>query len=538
MSKPSAELEEAWRSTCRTVLGGEVGGLYEFENWLLEDHGPRMVRPSCLSGKDVVSVYSNYPKAVRMASYDELDLNAQYGPLSINEIKDIDSLAEAVSERAIYCGNIVLGNSKFVQDSTVITDCFHTHHCERVAFSKFAAYCSRGGYSDYLFGCHGMGPVHYCIRTSATWDCMRSLMLSKSEFSSDCYYSHGLTGCQECLFSFHLKNQRRRIGNLALPKDQYLQIKAKLLEEMRTELSEKKRLPSLVEMTANRKPDHSKLKAVMALPEWGKWKAEAEDQSKIEEAFGQTSQVLLGKRMGPVGAYAKLLGSNSAVHMEKAKSCASGEELWRVDYSNFMSFPPERLLTQPQADFFGEHAALGEEEVKGLSLRTAPALIGPLAYFCHTWRTGKLSNDIEAPLAIDSSDCYHGVLFMLSKSCAYCLMPRSCEFLFGCREARESSFGINCHFSTKVSRCFELDNCNNCSDCFFCHNIENCQECMFCFNIKAKRYAIGNVEYPREQYLRVKKMVLAELASRLEKDKVLPWSIYSLGGKKISPLTC
>jgi hypothetical protein len=172
--------------------------------------------------------------------------------------------------------------------------------------------------------------------------------------------------------------------------------------------------------------------------------------------------------------------------------------------------------------------SLDEGEVAGLSFGKAPQAINPIAYFCATWRTGKLSNDIEAPLAIDSSDCYHGTLFMLSKLCAYCLMPRNCEYLFGCREARESKFSVNCHFSTKVSRCFELDNCNNCSDCLFCHNVENCTECMFCFNVKAKRYAVGNVEYPKEEYLRLKKLILAELAGRLEKDKTLGPSIYNL----------
>ncbi len=534
MSQPSVELESAWKDTCRVVLGGEVGGLEEYEKWLLEDHGPRMTRPSCISGKEVVSVYTQYPKSARMASYDEMDLNAKYGPISINDIKDIDSLAEAVSDRAVYSGNIVLGNSKFVQDSTVITDCFHTHNSERVAFSKYVGYCSRGGYSDYIFGCHGMGPVHYCIRSSAVWDVTRALMLSKSEFSSDCYYSHGLTYCQDCLFCFHLKNKRNCVGNLELPKDQYSAIKRKLVDEMRTELESKKRLPSLIEMVEKRKPDHSKLKAVMAMPGWGAWKKESEDKSGIEEAYGQTCQVLFGKRLGQVDAYSTMLEKDSAVHLEKAKSCADKEEVLLVDYSNFMTFPQNRLLSQAQADFLGERAALDEKEVQELELHTASTAINSIAYFCATWRTGKLSNDIEAPLAIDSSDCYHGVLFMLSKLCAYCLMPRSCEYLFGCREARESKFSVNCHFSTKVNRCFELDNCNSCSDCLFCHNCENLENCMFCFNVKAKRYAIGNVEVGKEQYLKIKKLVLDEIVRKLEKNKKLDWDIYNIGSSKKS----
>ena len=77
-----------------------------------------------------------------------------------------------------------------------------------------------------------------------------------------------------------------------------------------------------------------------------------------------------------------------------------------------------------------------------------------------------------------------------------------------------------------------MDSCRDCSDSYFCHNIENCDNCMFCFNIKSKRYAIGNVEYPKEEYLKIKKLVLAELVSKIEKDKKLEMDIYNIGCKK------
>ena len=83
----------------------------------------------------------------------------------------------------------------------------------------------------------------------------------------------------------------------------------------------------------------------------------------------------------------------------------------------------------------------------------------------------------------------------------------------------------------KLARCVEVDSSRSSSDCYFCHNVENCAECMFCFNVKAKRYAIGNVEVGKEKYMQIKKLVLAELAARLEKDKTLAISIYNIGAK-------
>jgi len=55
---------------------------------------------------------------------------------------------------------------------------------------------------------------------------------------------------------------------------------------------------------------------------------------------------------------------------------------------------------------------------------------------------------------------------------------------------------------------------------------------MFCFNIKNKSYAIGNVEVGKEEYAKVKKMLLAEIGRRLEKDKKLKLDIYTIGAKK------
>ena len=58
---------------------------------------------------------------------------------------------------------------------------------------------------------------------------------------------------------------------------------------------------------------------------------------------------------------------------------------------------------------------------------------------------------------------------------------------------------------------------------------------MFCFNAKSLRYAIANKEYPKEEYLRIKKLILDELNSRLEKSKKLEMSIFNIGCHKNEP---
>ncbi|MDD5337635.1 MAG: hypothetical protein PHS02_04080 [Candidatus ainarchaeum sp.] len=100
--------------------------------------------------------------------------------------------------------------------------------------------------------------------------------------------------------------------------------------------------------------------------------------------------------------------------------------------------------------------------------------------------------------------------------------------MFGCDTIFDSAFCINCYHSVKLTRCFEMDSCRDCSDSCFCHNSEGLSNCMFCFNSKGLRYAIGNVEVGKEEYARMRKVLLDAIGKRLEKDKDLKLSIYNL----------
>jgi len=101
-------------------------------------------------------------------------------------------------------------------------------------------------------------------------------------------------------------------------------------------------------------------------------------------------------------------------------------------------------------------------------------------------------------------------------------------------QAAGSSFCMKCYSSTKLTRCFEVNDSNACTDCYFCHNCENLTECMFCFNAKGKRYAIGNVEVGKEAYMKVKRLVQSQLAGELERTKGCKRDIYSIGAAPAS----
>ena len=511
------------------LLGSEAGALSQYAAWLYEGNGPRLSEKSCVSGKETVFAYSAYAKNSKFASFDEVDLDQKYPPLSINDIKDIDSVFEAVADRAIYCGNMVLGNSEFVEGSSAITDSFYVLHSERVAFSKYVAYSTRGSYSENIFGCFYFGPAAFLIKCDNAWDCQRCLCVSRSDFSSDCHYSHGMSGCHDCMFSFNLKNKRNCIGNLPLPKEKHAALKAELLRGIAEKLKKGKRLPALHELIGMAKPDFSLLRA--ATPVMPHFTEEKKDKARIEKAFSDASGVL-GLRLTSLDNYSKWLCRNSQARLEPASSCATGKPMLVPDIAGFLRFPKESLLSLKEAEYLGEHLALSEGEAESLTLQSAPATLSKIAFFCPHWEAGNQQNNIDCPVSIDSVDCYHGLQNMLSKKCGFCLLPRNCESCFGSREIRYTSFSFNCHFSTKLTRCFECDSCNNCSGAYFCHNCENVHDSMFCFNTKNKKYAIGNVEVGREKFLAAKEILLSWARARLEKSRALPLDIYSIAAYK------
>ena len=61
------------------------------------------------------------------------------------------------------------------------------------------------------------------------------------------------------------------------------------------------------------------------------------------------------------------------------------------------------------------------------------------------------------------------------------------------------------------------------------HYPENRRDCMFCFNSKNIFRAIGNAEYPAEDYSKIKRSLLEQISGELQKKKSLKWNIYELG---------
>jgi len=518
-------LQKRWDSTCRVLFGSEVGALPDFGPWLIEMSEKLVHRKSSVSGREVTYAITSYDEGSRWIGFEEIDFTKKTKELPALEMRGIDALVSALQDRFFYAGSAVLGNSQYVEKSSGITDCFYMRETGKLTECKYTAYSIIGRLGEDCFGVDGIGESAMCVKCCETFRLRRCFELWQSRSCSDCYYSHNLDDCQECFFCFNAKNLRHAIGNVQLPKEKYYEVKKRLQAEMAEMLRVGKRLPSLMEIVAKcAKPSAPALSAPA--------KPEKEDRPVIEEAFAKTCNIVLGKRLaGGMDDYAEWLKRNIR-KSETLKSAASGKPVRRFDYCRYFELPANRLLLREEAREAGERLKIGEKEAESITIANAHEKIGKIAFFCPEYRDGMNLNIIECATSGDSAHCYRSTPVVFSKYAGYCFWPRSSEHSFGCSALLSSEFNIRCFNSVKLSRCFECDFCRNCSGLYFSHNCENVHDSMFCFNAKNLKYAIGNCEVGRERFMKVKAALLAEIGARLEKDKKLPWDIYSIGARK------
>ncbi len=512
-------LNRAWKSTCRVVLGAEVGELEEYKGWLGEYLPPVGKRKSYISGREVTLANPRYPDDARFVSMEEIR-EKKADPLGINDIKDMDSVVRAVSEQWEYAGNRVQGNSAMVEASDIVVDSQSVSGSTDIAQSQyvFSSFMVRGG-SKYIFGSGWFSKTEFAIRHVSGFNNARILDSSLVTDSSDIYYCHNMAGCMDAMFSFSQRNSRHCIGNLVLPKDKYLPLKSKLLSEIREELKAKKRFPSLMDMVA----DKGTAGGTLELPE----RNEKTDIVPVEKAFSSLFRILFAKEPAGMGPCENWLLRNIPP-IQEVESPFGRRTFVPADesFACFYRFPRNRIVTLYEALELGK-LRLNERDMA--SLGKIQENLKEIAFFTAELVGGNSSNAMKSPVVYNSSNIYKVYDATYSEYASMGSLSLNSKYAFGCYRIIDSEFCLKCNNSLRLSRCFEMDSSSNCLDSMFCHNSEALSDCMFCFNAKAKRHAIGNAQLAPEQYRRIKGILLAQIVEELDKNKSLKWDIFNVG---------
>jgi hypothetical protein len=243
------DLETAWKKTCTVLLGSELDSLGAYKDYL----GRHIEHPHLRKSPEgaEIAVDGRICDSARVADYADLVGGKQVPEklqLNINEVKDIDSLLEATKEQFAYSGNMWLGNCQGITRSNKCVDSFFVEDSERVFYSKYVSLSSIVRNSEFIFGSIHAAEINFGMKNYETWRSVRMMEVFRVYTSSDCYYCANMDSSQNCLFCFNARNSNNCIGNLQLEKEQFLQLKKKLVSEMHQELKDKKKLPSLFDI--------------------------------------------------------------------------------------------------------------------------------------------------------------------------------------------------------------------------------------------------------------------------------------------------
>jgi len=387
-------LNNEWKRTCKVVLGGDVGELKDYEKWLLELKQPRLKNKSALSGKEVVFSSIDYNPDAKCVSFDETDFGKKFEPLTVNEIKDVESMFGALRERFYYCGNIVLGNSQFVEKSSSVSNSHYVYESARIHESKNVAYSTIAKNCENIFGCNVGSFSNYDIRCHQHGKGGRKFEAWLTWMSSDCYYTYNLLGCNDCFFSFNLRSKRNVIGNFELPKEKYLSLKDHLLEQLRDILKQRKRAPSLAEIVNGCGTPQKDTLASLA--EFAKPHEQEGRISEIEKAFSETTSLVLGKSISGLKEYESWL-KRHIVDVGEVESVLGSGKMPVPNYENYHAFDGNlnRFVNLSEAGALGEKLKLSESETEKIDFSNASAILKGIAFLYAQFHDGVFNNVIN-----------------------------------------------------------------------------------------------------------------------------------------------
>jgi len=515
-------LEKAWDSTCRVLFGRELGGHSRYDEWLSEYLFPTARRKSHASGREVMLAMDDYPENARFASQEEVSQNRKYS-LSINQVKDIDSIVGGIQEQCEYSGNRVLGNSSFVEASDIVFGSHYVYNSTNIEECEYvySSFMMRKG-CKYSFGSAWSGDDEFVVRVFGSFGAHRCFESQIIGYSSDMYLCHNCDGCHDMIFSFGQRNESYKIGNLPLPKEKYFALKKKIINELADEIIRNKGFPSLYDLVPNAKPQKKPdLKLRVAKP--------LENQSVMEKGFASTYNVVLKRKPAHnLDSFAPWLLKHS-IKVKETKTLFGSTTCYPKNFSLFSRVPLERLVRDEELLELGKTLMADEKEAGSLKgLMESLERIGYLSTEIHS---GENFNYVKSPIVYYAANVYGCYDVTYADNVGYCSFALNAKYTYGCRRALESQFSLKCYNSLYLNRCFEMDTCNKCADSYFCHNSEGLSDCMFCFNLKGKRHSIGNTEFEKGKYAQVKGAVLAQIADELDRAKGLKMDIFNIGAR-------
>lgn len=190
------------------------------------------------------------------------------------------------------------------------------------------------------------------------------------------------------------------------------------------------------------------------------------------------------------------------IPMAKKRICdLSGETTWSFDSSE------EKIATQPAiADHFKKDEWMRKKRP-----------LGSIQDIMNAW---KEINYLASDKNINSKDVFQsdgiynsasvcqGVSIFDSKNIVFGYKIFDSNYLLASRDDSSCTLGIRIKESLFCSSSFEVTWSNKVSQSMFIHDGYDLFNCLFCSHLRTKKYCVANIQFEKEEYFKIKKMVI------------------------------
>lgn len=107
-----------------------------------------------------------------------------------------------------------------------------------------------------------------------------------------------------------------------------------------------------------------------------------------------------------------------------------------------------------------------------------------------------------------SENIYHCTDCSEDKNLVFCDSCHQSEFLLASCRSVSSNFCIRCDDSQNCSNSYSVICSNKIINSLFIQDCFDLYECMFCSHIAGKKYCIANMQFEKEEYFEIKKVVV------------------------------
>jgi len=108
----------------------------------------------------------------------------------------------------------------------------------------------------------------------------------------------------------------------------------------------------------------------------------------------------------------------------------------------------------------------------------------------------------------NSAFVYQSVSVFDSKNIIFGYKIFNCNYMLASRDNSSCTLGIRVKESIYCSSCFEVSWSSKVSKSMFIHDSFDLYECLFCSHLRSKRYCVANMQFEKEEYFKIKKMVI------------------------------